>query len=231
MYGCQVCWVMLQSAEILYAVITAHIPSYMVCMSDDNLGDCCRPASASYNRYWSTVEHRVLSFFSFCPHCWLCLGFHTQPGERSLLLSRLPGWGRVYVSWAAVHPQCMLCLPWGGAWYQVCVGEGERLWSGLKPGDRCPFSRILVFHGHSGSRVWGGRGYVPSSPAAASPCHSAMLSMYPTAALPCHSAMLSMYLWNSSTFGFSSPSLNFLFTPHTSICSFCALTFLMSCTR
>ena len=155
-------------------------------------------------------------FFSFCPHCWLCLGGHTQPGERSLLLSRLPGWGRVYVSWEAVHPQCMLCLPWGGAWYQVFVGEGEGLWSGLKPGDRCPFSRIPVFQGHSGSRVWGGRGYVPSSPAAASPCHSAMLSMY---------------LWNSSTFGFSSPSLNFLFTPHTSICSFCALTFLMSCTR
>ena len=161
-------------------------------------------------------------------------------------MSRLPGWGRVYVSWAAVHPQCMLCLPWGGAWYQVCVGEGEGLWSGLKPGDRCPFSRILVFQGHSGSRVWVGRGYVPSSPAAALPCLSAMLSMYPAAALPCHSAMLSlcpaaalpchsamlsMYLWNSSTFGFSSPSLNFLFTPHTSICSFCALTFLMSCTR
>ena len=137
-------------------------------------------------------------------------------------------WGEVsaLVSFAGVgESKCLLgggappmhALPAvGGAWYQVCVGEGEGLWSGLKPGDCCPFSRIPVFHGHSGSRVWGVRGYVPSSPAAA---------------LPCHSAMLSMYLWNSSTFGFSSPSLNFLFTPHTSICSFCALTFLMSCTR
>ena len=157
-------------------------------------------------------------------------GPYTAWGEVSALVS-FAGVGESICLLGGGAPQCMLCLPWGGAWYQVCVGEGEGLWSGLKPGDRCPFSRIPVFHGHNGSRVWGGRGYVPSSPTAASPCHSAMLSMYPAAALLCHSAMLSMYLWNSSTFGFSSPSLNFLFTPHTSICSFCALTFLMSCTR
>src|SRR5574344_150519 len=41
----------------------------------------------------------------------------------------------------------------------------------------------------------------------------------------------SMNFWKSSTVGFVYPSLYFLFSPHTSICNFCAFTFWMSVIR
>jgi hypothetical protein len=56
----QVGWVVPHPLEILYAVITAHIPSDMVGVPHYDLGDCRSPTATADDCYFAAIEHLLL---------------------------------------------------------------------------------------------------------------------------------------------------------------------------
>ena len=57
MYAGKICWVMPHTTEIFYSVVAAHIPSDMMGMIYNNLGDSRCPATTTDYRYFSTIVH------------------------------------------------------------------------------------------------------------------------------------------------------------------------------
>ena len=48
---------MSQALEVVYTVVAAHIPSYVMRVSHHNFGNGSSPATTSHNCYFTAVEH------------------------------------------------------------------------------------------------------------------------------------------------------------------------------
>ena len=59
-YTREIIRVVADALELLYAVVTAYIPTYVMGMTYHNLGYCSSPATAANNSNFSAVEHFVL---------------------------------------------------------------------------------------------------------------------------------------------------------------------------
>ena len=61
MHTCEIGGVMAYALEFLYTVVTAHVPSDVVRVPNDNFGYGGSPASASYNCNFSAVKSHIFS--------------------------------------------------------------------------------------------------------------------------------------------------------------------------
>ena len=58
-YTREIIRVVADALELLYAVVTAYIPTYVMGVPYHNLGYCSSPATAANNSYFSTIVHAL----------------------------------------------------------------------------------------------------------------------------------------------------------------------------